>query len=106
MPESEFEANIKNFRKKIIKSNIKRKKFINEDMNNISDKNIDKKKGLQKSPSIFSLLCSPNNGKKLKLEKKNTLNFNIYFFHIYLHLINNIKMIYAQLKNKIILFHV
>ena len=71
MPESEFEANIKNFRKKIIKSNIKRKKFINEDMNNISDKNVDKKKGLQKSPSIFSLLCSPNNGKKLKLEKKN-----------------------------------
>jgi len=55
LPEKELEANIN---KKLIgrnKSNIKRKDFINEDLNNISDKNINKKKGLLKSPSIFSL---------------------------------------------------
>ena len=74
LPEKELEANIN---KKLIgrnKSNIKRKDFINEDLNNISDKNINKKKGLLKSPSIFSLMCSPSNGKKLKLEKNSSLS--------------------------------
>jgi hypothetical protein len=50
---------------------IKRNNFINEDINNISDKKI-KKKYLTKSPSILSLICTPQNGKKLKLEKNNS----------------------------------
>ena len=50
---------------------IKRNNFINEDINNISGKKI-KKKYLTKSPSILSLICTPQNGKKLKLEKNNS----------------------------------
>ena len=57
---------------KAINNKIKRKDFISEDINNISDKNIKKKKGLFKSPSILSLICTPQNGKKLKLEKNNS----------------------------------
>ena len=51
---------------------IKHQDFISEDINDISDKKIKKKKGLIKSPSILSLICTPQNGKKLKLEKNNS----------------------------------
>ena len=56
-----------------INNNIIRKKdFISEEINNLSNKNIKKKKTLTKSPSILSLICTPTNGKKLKLEKNNS----------------------------------
>jgi serine/threonine protein kinase len=51
---------------------IKCQDFINDNINNISDKKIKKNKGLSKSPSILSLICTPQNGKKLKLEKNNS----------------------------------
>ena len=68
-------SNINNSNKILGKTNnnkIKRKDFINEDIHNISDKKIKKKKGLIKSPSILSLICTPHNGKKFKLEKNNS----------------------------------
>ena len=60
----------------LINNKLKRKDFINEDINNISNKKVKKKKGLMKSPSILSLICTPQNGKKVKLEKNNS------FYHI------------------------
>ena len=57
---------------KMSNNKIKRENFINEDIHNISDRKIKKKKGLIKSPSILSLICSPQNGTKFKLEKNNS----------------------------------
>ena len=51
---------------------ISKKDFISDEINNLSNKNIKKKKVLTKSPSILSLICTPTNGKKLKLEKNNS----------------------------------
>ena len=49
-----------------------KKDLISDEINNLSNKNIKKKKLLTKSPSILSLICTPSNGKKLKLEKNNS----------------------------------
>jgi len=86
-------SNIDNANKIIGKTNynkIKRKDFINEDIHNISDKKIKKKKGLIKSPSILSLICTPQNGKKFKLEKNNS----------YLHLKGEVNLFsYNNIQN-------
>ena len=54
------------------KNIISKKDFISEEINNLTNKNIKKKKVLTKSPSILCLICTPTNGKKLKLEKNNS----------------------------------
>ena len=78
-PGLDFNINSTNNTKEVgqlINNKLKRKDFISEDINNISDKKIKKKKGLIKSPSILSLICTPQNGKKLRLEKNNS------YFHL------------------------
>ena len=78
-PGLDFNINSTNNTKEVgqlINNKLKRKDFISEDINNISDKKIKKKKGLIKSTSILSLICTPQNGKKLRLEKNNS------YFHL------------------------